>query len=1058
MKNEIKNYAESLATEAEKLLKELVVIPAPCGKEQRKAAYCKEWLESRGALDVYVDEAGNVVYPYEIQHRDRLVVVMAHVDIPFQEEEKLLITQKDRVLEGPGTGASGNLAALLLAAGFFARYKPDLGCGVLFVATTGATGIGNLYGARQLMKDFEGRIGAVISLQGYLGQCVNRFPGMIRYEVKVRRDWVPEADQRMGSAYGGCSQENPIVALSELVCSLNRLPLPSEGSSKHHVSQFQGGGSPDILAEQAGIVYEISSLNPDCLERMQQQAEACFHQVEEDGNQLELRVLAKRPCESVPSEGLVNLAIPLLQEAVGADWSLLSADTEVNLARAAGLPGLTIGTIKGRRPDSQWETVNLDSQRAGVALLLKLITGVCEIMLAGGPLRKSMPVLPKRMPGAQVKNDEQVWHRDGLVFQGDTLLQVLDRHRRELILPSYIHRMKEDALLGMEHLVLWIQDPEQVEDLTPLLKAKQIRLESGISQEKRLVLPFTNIGGYAIPKPFDSFDFEAYDARFARIQDKNLQLEIAISRLLYPVGLTEAYRTQYQMHIKKRFRPALTRLLSGEWHRYGLAPARINDILSLRKMDRFLKKEMVELAAERGLFWEPVENMEAPALIISYRKPGLLPVCKILEDAGRLPEEEQQEDVGRLRSYAHTLFHYVYGHPWWAEPDPLWNIACDIAVNYLTDTLLGPELSGDEEAYLARKAVYDGMLLQEPVLTAENVLEVLRQYELRAGGDVLKTDKQNLFSDDWQKTSKIITSLTSLMQVDDHSQWPVASATEEASGNAVDARTLSEEERHLKEQIEEALKQTFQDGAGMGQRQHQLRGSAGSKAGSREEEARLKKREGLDYQQFLMQFMVCKEDRILDLDSFDPVYYTYGLTHYEDMPFVEPLETKEVNRLEELVIVIDTSGSCQGELVRFFLEETWSVFGHAENFFDQFHVRIMQCDCMVQEDVKLTNLREVEEYMKHLVIRGGGGTDFRPAFRHIRDLRRSGELGHLKGILYFTDGQGVYPHQIPDCETAFIFLEGRYEAIKVPYWAKTLILPLPKDGSLKLEYSGEFRI
>lgn len=1029
MKIEIKNYAESQAAEAEKLLKELVVIPAPCQKEERKAAFCKDWLERRGALDVYVDEAGNVVYPYQVQHRDRLVVVMAHVDIPFAEEDKLLVTQKNRILEGPGTGDTGNLVAFLMTAAYFAMKQPFVNQGILFVATTGATGIGDLYGARQIMADYAGRIGTVISLQGYLGQCVHRFPGMVRYEVTMKRNWEAESDRRVGSVYSEDPSKDPIHLMSRLVCALYDLPIPSKGESKHRVSQFIGGSSPDTLAEQAGVVYEISSLDAEVLACMQNQAEACFHELEHSGNGIQVKKLAKRPCESMSVEQvgsmqeLVNLFLDNVKEVpeemlVDAG-ELVVADTEANLARVQGIPGISLGAIRGRRPGSQWEHVDMDSQRAGIALLLNLVMDVCQKQADAG---------------------RQVIYHDGLVMQGDTLLQVLDRHRKELILPSHVHAFAPEAFKGMEHLALWVMDSGQVADLSPVLRGKQMRLELGCDQEEKIMLPLTNIGGYEAVfqnSGVEGIDFAAYDARFSRIQDKNLQIEIAISRLLYPVGLTEHARNQYEQHVKKRYRPSMLRLMSGEWHRFACAPVRMTEVLALKKTDQFLQKELLEQAAYHGILREaPVSS----AMVLSDRIPGLLPVCKRLEMHGRL---EEMQPIG---CYAHTLFHYVYGHPWWSETDPLWDLAADIAVNYLVDTVLGPERLasvhrengcdgiGQESdmyaVYLARKAVYDALLLKQPVLTAEYILETLKAQPSLASEEIC-----------------------SLMCVDDHGTWP--------NGPISDGRVmehLSMEERRLKEEIEEALKLVFQDGSGVGQVQQKQSGKAGTKAGNREDEANLNKREGQDYQEFLKQFMVCKEDRILDLDSFDPVYYTYGLTHYEDMPFVEPLETKEVNRLEELVIVIDTSGSCQGELVRFFLEETWSVFGHAENFFDQFHVRILQCDCVVQEDVKLTSLREVEDYMKHLIIRGGGGTDFRPAFRHIRELRRSGELGHLKGILYFTDGQGAYPEQVPDCETAFIFLEGRYESIKVPYWVKTLILQLPKDGSLKLEYSGEFRI
>ena len=66
-----------------------------------------------------------------------------------------------------------------------------------------------------------------------------------------------------------------------------------------------------------------------------------------------------------------------------------------------------------------------------------------------------------------------------------------------------------------------------------------------------------------------------------------------------------------------------------------------------------------------------------------------------------------------------------------------------------------------------------------------------------------------------------------------------------------------------------------------------------------------------DYRRFLKRFTVTREEMELDLDSFDPVAYHYGLMYYGNFPFIEPPETREGNRLEELVIAIDTSGSCK---------------------------------------------------------------------------------------------------------------------------------------------------
>jgi predicted metal-dependent peptidase len=57
---------------------------------------------------------------------------------------------------------------------------------------------------------------------------------------------------------------------------------------------------------------------------------------------------------------------------------------------------------------------------------------------------------------------------------------------------------------------------------------------------------------------------------------------------------------------------------------------------------------------------------------------------------------------------------------------------------------------------------------------------------------------------------------------------------------------------------------------------------------------------------------------------------------------------------------------------------------------------------------------------------------------------------HLKGLLYFTDGKGIYPRKKPPYATAFVFLSENYEDTEVPSWAMKLILE-PEDLKGKQE-------
>ena len=188
------------------------------------------------------------------------------------------------------------------------------------------------------------------------------------------------------------------------------------------------------------------------------------------------------------------------------------------------------------------------------------------------------------------------------------------------------------------------------------------------------------------------------------------------------------------------------------------------------------------------------------------------------------------------------------------------------------------------------------------------------------------------------------------------------------------------------------------------------------------------------YQEFLKKFAVMREELKLDPDEFDLSYYTYGLQIYGNLPLVEPVESSEVKKIQDFVVVVDTSYSTSGELVQGFLQETFQILAGQDSFFRKARVWVLQCDETVQKEDVICSLEELDRLFDHFEIYGGGGTDFRPAFIRVQELLEQGAFDNLCGLLYFTDGKGVYPGEKPPYKTAFLFLED-YEEEKVPPWA-----------------------
>lgn len=219
--------------------------------------------------------------------------------------------------------------------------------------------------------------------------------------------------------------------------------------------------------------------------------------------------------------------------------------------------------------------------------------------------------------------------------------------------------------------------------------------------------------------------------------------------------------------------------------------------------------------------------------------------------------------------------------------------------------------------------------------------------------------------------------------------------------------------------------------------------------GSRQELLELRKEGQYDFRRYLRRFASVREELQTDEESFDYAWYLQGLARYGNMPLIEPLEYMDACKVEELVIAIDTSGSCSLGVVRRFLEETRKLLTQRENFFRRMNVHIIQCDSMIQQHRVISCIEEWRQYEGELTVEGRGGTDFTPVFSFVEKLREEGALKKLRGLLYFTDGEGVYPRKPTDYETVFVFtrrefLEGE-TARAIPDWAVKVCLDMGEE-------------
>lgn len=344
----------------------------------------------------------------------------------------------------------------------------------------------------------------------------------------------------------------------------------------------------------------------------------------------------------------------------------------------------------------------------------------------------------------------------------------------------------------------------------------------------------------------------------------------------------------------------------------------------------------------------------------------------------------------------HCIFCHIYRQSTYDDKE-LYSLCADISAESVIDGIDNPTIYRLSSDY--RDSVYEKLYSKVEVLTPDR----LYRYFCSKDRDYVEEDR-----------------LLSEFALDDHSFWKLPDKKNQASQSLQNEKQWQNTAKRIKDDLNHAS-------------------SPGDAKGSLERLLRATYKSKTDYKKLLEKYSIVREEMKIDPDTFDYGLYMYGLSLYENMPLIEENEYSELKAVDELVIAIDTSASCQAEHVQKFLNETASMLSKAESFFKHTDIVIIECDNQVQKTIHLNTPNKIHDYADEFIVKGGFGTDFRPVFLEVENMQKRGLLSHLKGLLYFTDGMGVYPDTPTAYETSFILWKERaHDEGLIPPWAQVL--------------------
>ena len=376
----------------------LSAIPAPTGAEGPRAAHLAELFRGIGLSDVSIDHAGNV-HGWLKGNGSPPVIVAAHLDTVFGAEVDVAVERRGQRLEGPGISDNARgLAALVSVAEAMVAARVPVARPILFAATVGEEGSGDLRGVKYLLNGkhdarTQHSVGAqhaaplpdagllpmapaaFIALDGAgLDRVIHRALGSKRYHVTFRGPG--------GHSWAAFGVANPANAVGRAVALLADLAPQHAPRTTCAVVRLGGGTGLNSIPQEAWLDLDLRSEDPRALAQLDVTVRAALERAADDENRrrtaaspalrVEVQLLGDRPSGMTPRAHPLVQAAVAANRALGRDAELASASTDANVPIALGIPAIALGA-GGKAGDAHLATEWYENVEGALGIIRALL-------------------------------------------------------------------------------------------------------------------------------------------------------------------------------------------------------------------------------------------------------------------------------------------------------------------------------------------------------------------------------------------------------------------------------------------------------------------------------------------------------------------------------------------------------------------------------------------------------------------------------------------------------------------------------------------------------------
>lgn len=368
-------------------IKDLITIneiPAPPFAEKERALFFAQMLRDAGLDSVELDEVGNVLALRKGAVATKTTALVAHLDTVFPAETDVTVKVEGNRYTAPGISDNArSLVALLSLVRVMEQLDIQTQDNILFVASVGEEGAGDLRGVKHLFRQGGPKIDSFIAIDAKGNdQIIYKAVGSNRYRVTFSGPG--------GHSWGHFGLPNPHHALGRAIenFAMAAPKITNSGSkASYSVGRIGGGTSINSIAFESWFEVDMRSVDAGKLKALDGAFKRAVALALEEENlakkhgddlSVDIKTVGIRPAGiNDPNGALVQQTMAAMLS-LGIKPIFKESSTDANIPISLGIPAITVsqgGDSDGAHsPDEWWE--NKDSHLALQSMLLVLLAQV----------------------------------------------------------------------------------------------------------------------------------------------------------------------------------------------------------------------------------------------------------------------------------------------------------------------------------------------------------------------------------------------------------------------------------------------------------------------------------------------------------------------------------------------------------------------------------------------------------------------------------------------------------------------------------------------------------